>query len=347
MKNIRINPKAKDIITKWVIFLSVSDLEVDKMSRATLQVEDLRVYYTSVLGEYKVVDGVDLTVHKDEIFGIAGESGCGKSTLVEGVLRLVIPPGYIKSGRVLFNRVDLLTLEEEALRKIRFKELAYIPQGSMNSLNPVMRVEDQITETIRTHEEASKEEAKGRVTELLNTVDLPPETARMYPHELSGGMQQRVCIAAAMALGPQLIIADEPTTALDVSIQRVVLQSLQDVKEKLKATVVIVCHDMAVHAELADRVAIMYAAKFCEIGDVHTIFEEPLHPYVKALINCIPTLKKRELEGIPGMAPSPLEWPPGCRFHPRCLNAMPKCKRETPKMIEVETGHYVACHLIG
>ena len=294
-----------------------------------------------------MVDCVDLTVHKDEIFGVAGESGCGKSTLVEGVLRLVVPPGYIKSGRVIFNGVDLITLDEEVLRKIRFKELAYVPQGSMNSLNPVMRVEDQITETIQTHEEASKEEAKGRVAELLNVLNLPPETARMYPHELSGGMQQRVCIAAAMALDPRLIIADEPTTALDVSVQRVVLQSLQDVKEKLKATVMIVCHDMAVHAELADRVAIMYAAKFCEIGDVYTIFEKPLHPYVKALVSCIPSLSRRALVGIPGMAPSPLEWPTGCRFHPRCPSAMPKCKSETPKMIEVEPGHYVACHLIG
>ena len=316
-------------------------------SKEILRVEDLRVYYTSVLGEYKVVDGVDFSVHKDEIFGVAGESGCGKSTLVEGILRLVVPPGYIKSGRIFFNEKDLLALDEETLRKTRFKELAYIPQGSMNSLNPVMRVEDQISETLKTHQKITKEEAKERVAEVLVAVGLPPETARMYPHELSGGMKQRVCIAAAMTLNPSLIIGDEPTTALDVSVQRVVLQSIKDVKEELKVTVLMISHDMAVHAELADRVAVMYAARLCEIADVYTIFEEPMHPYVQLLVKCIPSLKRTELGGIMGMAPSPLMWPPGCRFHPRCPYAMPKCKTELPNMVEVEPDHFVSCHLVG
>ena len=319
----------------------------EETSKETLRVEDLRVYYTSVLGEYKVVDGVDLSIHKDEVFGIAGESGCGKSTLVEGILRLVVPPGYIKSGRVFFNGVNLLPLEEEAFRKMRFKELAYVPQGSSNSLNPVMRVGHLMIETARNHEKVSKKEAKETVDDIFCAVGLPPETASMSPHQLSGGMKQRVCIAAAMLLKPRLIIADEPTTALDVSAQRIVIQSIQDMKEKLKATVVIVTHGMAVLAELADRVAVMYAAKLCEIGEVNTIFEEPLHPYVQLLMKCIPSLARRELGSIPGIAPSPVDWPSGCRFHPRCPYVMPKCKREIPTMIQAQAGHYAACHLIG
>ena len=316
------------------------------MSQEILRVQNLKVHFDSIMGIYKVVDGVDISVNHNEIFGIAGESGCGKSTLVEGILKLIVPPGYIKSGQIHFDGIDILNTDSESMRKLRSKRLAYVPQGSMNSLNPVTRVKDQISETIRTHDSVSKKEASKKVVELLSAVNLPPETGDMFPHELSGGMKQRVCIAIAMSLGPDLIVADEPTTALDVTVQRVVLQSIKEMKERLNATVIMISHDMGVHAELADRVAVMYAGQVCEVADVNTIFEEPLHPYVQEFVKCIPSLDAKELKGIDGLAPSPLNWPSGCRFHTRCPYVMDKCKTEVPTTIEVKPGHTVACHLV-
>jgi peptide/nickel transport system ATP-binding protein len=304
------------------------------------------VYYKSSLGDCKVVDGVGFTVKQNEIFGIAGESGCGKSTLIEGILRILPPGGYVPSGKVFFNDVDLLNINEEEMRTIRFKQLAYVPQGSMNALNPIMRIEDQILDAILAHEKIYRKKAKQRTCKLLENVGLPPETARMYPHELSGGMKQRVCIAMAKALEPKLIIADEPTTALDVNVQRLVLQSIIEAKENLDATIMIICHDMGVHAEIADRLAIMYAGKICEIGDVDTIFNNSLHPYVKKLIDCIPSLERRHIEGIPGTPPTPLKWPSGCRFHPRCPYSTSLCEIEVPELKEVHAEHFVACHLL-
>ncbi|RLE86346.1 MAG: ABC transporter ATP-binding protein [Thermoprotei archaeon] len=312
-----------------------------------LRVEDLHVYYKSVWGLYRVVDGVTLSVKSKEIFGIAGESGCGKSTLVEGILRLIKPPGFIAKGRVIFKGIDLLKLDEEELRRLRWKELSYIPQGSMNSLNPVMRVEDQMVDVVLEHSNISEEEARKLVREYLKRVGLPPEVARMYPHELSGGMKQRVIIAMAMLLRPSLVIADEPVTALDVVIQRVILQLLKDLRDEYGATVIYVAHDLATHAELVDRMAIMYAGKIIEIGSVEEIFLEPLHPYSKLLISSVPTPERRVIRGIPGVAPSPLKWPPGCRFHPRCPEAMPICSRKEPKPVDLGGGRMVACHLYG
>ena len=317
------------------------------MDNPILEVENLKVYYKTVVGEARVVDGVSFKANRGEILGIAGESGCGKSTLVEGILRLVKLPGYIADGRVIFDGVDLISLDEESLRKLRWKEISYIPQGSMNSLNPVMRIEDQMLDAILAHEEISKEEAKNLVAEILEAVALPPEVARMYPHELSGGMKQRAIIGMAMALKPKLIVADEPTTALDLTVQKVILQSIAEVKKRLKATVLIVAHDMGVHAEIADRLIVMYAGKIVEVGDIYTMFDDPLHPYVRALIEAIPALGKRNLKGIPGISPSPLRWPSGCRFHPRCPYAKDVCKNEEPSLCEVDAGHLVACHLYG
>ena len=316
------------------------------MENPILEVEDLRVYYKTVDGEFKAVDGVSFKVYRDEILGICGESGCGKSTLVEGLLRLVKLPGYIASGRVLYKSVDLVSLDEESLRKLRFREISYVPQGSMNSLNPVMRVEDQVLDVILEHTEISDEEAKKTVPRLFTDVALPPETPRLFPHELSGGMKQRVLIGASMSLSPNLIVADEPTTALDLTVQKVVLQSLMKIKEKLNATVIMIAHDMGVHAETADRLAVMYAGKIVEIGDVSAVFNDPLHPYVRALIETTPSLDRKTLKGIPGLAPSPLAWPPGCRFHPRCPFAMDICKLEEPTLQEMKDGRLVACHLL-
>lgn len=297
----------------------------------------------------RAVDNVTFDVAKNEVFGIAGESACGKSTLANTVLRLLKPPGYVKGGEVLLNGVNLLKLSEEELRKVRWKHISYIPQGSMNSLDPIMRVKEQIAEAIKTHEgKVPKEELGRMIEELLTSVGLAPEVARMHPHELSGGMRQRVIIAMAIALGPELIIADELTTALDVVVQRGILHLLQDIKRKLGSSIILITHDMAVQAEIVDRLAIMYAGKIVEIGDVNTLFKEPLHPYAQALISAVPSIKgKKKLLSISGLPPDLRSPPPGCRFHPRCPHAMPICKEEEPRFIEVKPGRFTACHLHG
>jgi len=309
-----------------------------------LEVDDLRVYYDSVLGQYRVVDGVSLQVREKEIFGIAGESGCGKSTLAEAILRLVKPPGYIKSGTATLEGVDLVSLSEDKLREIRWKKLSYIPQGSMNSLNPVLKIEEQMIDVIRAHSELSKDEARKLSIEALDSVGLPSKVLGMYPHELSGGMKQRVCIATAMTLKPIFVVADEPVTALDVTIQRMVLESIAELRKKYGVTILLIAHDMAVHAEIDDRLAIMYAGKIMEVGSVYDIFDEPVHPYTKALLDSVPSIEKKSIEsGIPGLAPSPLSWPSGCRFHPRCPHARAACSQAESLLREIEDGHFVAC----
>lgn len=315
--------------------------------RTILEVKDLRVYYKSIWGNYKSVDGVSFKVYENEVFSIAGESGCGKSTLVDGILRLIKPPGYIPSGEIIFEGVDLLKLPEEQLREIRFKKLAYIPQGAMNSLNPVIRIEEQMIDAILDHGDMDEDEARDLALSMLKEVGLPIEVAKMYPHELSGGMKQRVIIATAIALKPKLVIADEPTTALDVIVQKGVLQLLKRLRDEYNMTVIVVSHDMAAHAQIADRIAIMYAGKIVEIGSIYDIFEDPLHPYTKGLISAVPSIGKEYVKGIPGLAPSPLNWPSGCRFHPRCNYAMDICSKIEPDLKEVKLGRWVACHLYG
>jgi peptide/nickel transport system ATP-binding protein len=336
-----------------------------------LRITDARIWYKTVAGEAKVVDGVDVTIKRNEVFGLAGESGCGKSTLVEGVLRLIKAPGYIRSGQSMFfpkdkshvkgngagDCVDLFNIPFDQLRPLRWRNIAYIPQGAMNSLNPVMRIEDQITDAIIEHTSMPKRMAQEKMLERLTMVGLPPSVARMYPHQLSGGMKQRVTIAASVTLSPDLLVADEPTTALDVNVQRAILQELKDIRQKLGLTVVYVSHDMAVHAELADRMGIMYAGAMMEIGTTTQIFKNPLHPYTQGLIRSIPDIHKPRVrvEGIPGLAPSPLNWPVGCRFHPRCPFAKEICKAVEPKLSPVRSdqvasgqsaeGRLVACHI--
>jgi peptide/nickel transport system ATP-binding protein len=333
-----------------------------------LDIQDLRVYYNTVRGVSKAVDGLNLKVRRGEILGIAGESGCGKSTMAGALLRLVKPPGFVAGGRIDFapregQPVDLLSVSEQRLRQIRWRHMSYVPQGSMNSLNPVMKIADQFTDTMRVHSDASPAEIKAMIPELLRTVGLGPHVAKMYPHELSGGMKQRACIAIAISLKPDLVIADEPTTALDVNVQRMIIQTLADLRDQMGMTLIIVTHDMAVHAELADRVAVMYAGDVVEVGDVRQIFKAPRHPYTQGLISSIPTVggERTRLGGIAGNAPTPLRWPSGCRFHPRCPHAMAICAAEYPELLPVaETstngtnGEHadkerplVACHLYG
>jgi peptide/nickel transport system ATP-binding protein len=307
-----------------------------------LEIEDLKVYYDTVNGAAKAVDGVNLTVRRGEILGIAGESGCGKSTLTTALLRLTQAPGYIAGGRIMFHRmdgdpIDLLKLSGEELRKVRWRNLSYLPQGSMNTLNPVLRIKEQFLDVMLEHSDMSKREAEKMVPDLLRQVNLEPYVANMHPHELSGGMKQRVTLAMAIALNSDLMVADEPTTALDVHVQRVVIQMLADLRDRLGMTMIVVTHDMAVHAELADRVAVMYAGDVVEVGDVRQIFKAPKHPYTQALINSIPRIggERVRLAGITGNTPSPRNWPSGCRFHPRCPHAMPVCSEQAPALLQV------------
>lgn len=312
-----------------------------------LTVENLHVYYKTVAGDARSVEGVSLTVYPNEIFGIAGESGCGKSTLVDGILRLIKPPGYIARGRVNFMGTELLELDEEALRRLRWKEISYIPQGSMNSLNPIIRIAEQMQDVILAHEQRSEREAHDMAVAALKQVGLPAEVLRMYPHELSGGMKQRVIIAMSLLLQPRLVVADEPITALDVVAQKAILQSIARLRDDYGMTVILVAHDMAAHAEIADRIAIMYAGEIVEVGSVYDIFLNPRHPYTQLLIESIPSVDREEVKGIPGLAPNALDWPPGCRFHPRCPVAIEKCSHEHPAFISIEAGRQVACHLVS
>jgi len=314
-----------------------------------LEVNNLSAYYM-VQPPIKAVDGVTLSLGENEILGIAGESGCGKSTFALALLRLLRPPGNINGGDIIFNGVSILKMPENDFRKIRWKHISYIPQSSMNALNPVMRIQEQFTEIINFHEgRKSKKELKIRIEEALAKVNLAPDILNMYPHELSGGMKQRVIIAMAMLLNPEIIIADEPTTALDVVMQRKILQLLLDAKQVYGSSMIIITHDMAVHAQISDKIAVMYAGKVVCIGETGMLFDKPLHPYAQILISAIPSIKKTgELPSIPGLPPDPRNPPSGCRFHPRCPSFIKnKCDVEEPSLIEVKKNMLVACHLYG
>jgi len=314
-----------------------------------LDVKGLKTFYRTDLGIVRAVDDVSFAVNKEESFGLTGESGCGKSTLALSILRLVKPPCYIEEGEILLEGRNILRLEDEELRQIRWTRMTYIPQASMNALNPVMKIGDQIIDAIRAHEKhVDKKEVKERTTKLLEQVALSHEVAKMYPHELSGGMKQRTAIAMAIALKPSLILADEPTTALDVNIQKVVLQTLEKVKESIGASLILITHDLAVQAEVVDNLAIMYAGKIVEMGDVERSFAAPLHPYAKGLIHSIPTIEeKRKPLYMPGRPPDLMNPPQGCRFFPRCPRAMNLCSSKEPSLVEVEHDRLVACHLYG
>ena len=315
---------------------------------ALLEVNSLRTYYFTSEGVVKAVDNVSLNLERGESLGLAGESGCGKSTFGYSILRLVPPPGRIVGGKILFDGKDILRLDEESFRKeYRWKRISMVFQGAMNALNPVRRIGDQIVEAILAHDEnATEEEAYERAGDLLELVGIERVRLRTYPHELSGGMKQRVVIAMALALNPDLLIADEPTTALDVVVQAQILNLLKELKNKLKMSLILITHDLSVIAEIADKVAIMYAGKIVEWGTSEQIFENPQHPYTRGLISSIPRLRgKKSLFWIPGQPPDLINPPPGCRFHPRCPYVMDRCRREEPPMIEVEPKHYITCWL--
>jgi len=314
---------------------------------AVLQVNKLRVHYATPSGDVIAVNGVDLKVFEGETIGLVGESGCGKSTLAMSILRLVQPPGRIVSGQVQLLGTDLTALSETELRHVRWNQIALIPQGAMNSLNPVMRVKNQIAEAIETHQvQRSPQELKERILRLLAMVGLPGRVYDMYPHELSGGMKQRVCIAMAIALTPSIIIADEPTSALDVVVQRVVAQTLLDVKRTLGVSMILIGHDMGLMAQLVDRIAVMYAGNIVEIAPVKDIFAEPLHPYTQLLLASIPSVKERKpLVVTEGLTHDLRRPPPGCIFQLRCPFVMDKCREVVPPLRELRPNHFAACHL--
>ncbi len=313
--------------------------------KALLEVEGLSVSVQTIAGIRQITDSVSFAVQEKEIFGIAGESGCGKSTVVESVLRLITPPRFVDGGEVLLDGRNLLTIGARELQAVRWKELAYVPQGSMNTLSPVLKIKEQITDTILSHMRVTRAQATEMAVAALRSVGMSPDVAEMYPHELSGGMRQRVCIGLSTTLKPSIIMADEPVTALDVVMQRLNLEALASLRDQHGITVVMVTHDMACHAEICDRVCVMYAGRVAEIGETKELFAEPLHPYTAGLLKAVPSITNRHSESIPGIAPSPSNWPSGCRFHPRCPRKMDICSREVPPLREIRPGRFVACHL--
>ncbi len=318
------------------------------MAEKLLEVRHLKTYFYTTKGIVKAVDDISFTLNKGEVLGIAGESGCGKSTTAYSLIRLVPPPGKIVSGEIIFEGRDILKLTSEEFRKeIRWKKISMVFQGAMNALNPVFTVGDQIAEVLMLHKGLTKKEAMSEVYKLLQMVGIDPKRARSYPHELSGGMKQRVMIAMALALNPPLVIADEPTTALDVVVQAQIMNLMKRLQREQKMSIILITHDLSLIAEIADKVAIMYAGKIVEFGTAEQIFLNPQHPYTKGLLASIPRIRGeiRKLEWIPGVPPDLISPPPGCRFAPRCKFRFEPCDKEEPPIVEVEPGHYVMCWL--
>lgn len=313
-----------------------------------LDVHNLRVYFDTPRGTVKAVDDVTFAIHAGERYGLIGESGSGKSTLAFAILRLIKPPGRIASGSITLDGRNLSHLSAEEMRQLRLAEIALVTQGAMNSLNPVIRIQEQFVDGLRSHGvDLGKSAQSEHLADLLTRVGLKPDVAHMYPHQLSGGMKQRVCIALAISLRPKLIIADEPTSALDVVVQRQVMQTLRQVQEELGAAVILIGHDMGLMAQFATRVGVLYAGKLVEEGPVRDIFYQPRHPYTQLLMQSLPSLEEKEaLHGVAGSPPAALERPDGCVFHPRCPYVMERCLREEPGYAWPSKHQRAACFLL-
>ena len=313
-----------------------------------LEVRDLRVYFHTDDGLLKAVDGVSFVVRTGETLGLVGESGCGKSVTAFSILKLVpIPPAEYAGGQIVLNGENLLAFNDEQMRRVRGNVISMVFQEPMSSLNPILSIGEQITEAIRAHQKISKREARELAKQMLWRVGIPSPATRFdeYPHQMSGGMKQRVMIAMALVCRPQLLIADEPTTALDVTIQAQILDLLSELQRELGMSVLLITHDLGVVAETCDRVAVMYAGKIVESASVEDLFDKPKHPYTHGLFRSLPTLTKAkgDLAVIPGAVPSPLDFPSGCRFRTRCSMAQEVCKQEPP-LREVVAGQFAACH---
>lgn len=318
-----------------------------------LQIRGLKTQFFTETGVVRAVDGIDLHVRRGEVLGLVGESGCGKSVTSLSIMRLIGQPGKIMAGEILFDGMDLVTLPESALQDIRGNRISMIFQQPQSCLNPVFRIGDQLTEALTIHLRLSREEAEKRALELLKMVGIPEPQSRLkaFPHELSGGMAQRVMIAMALACEPELLIADEPTTALDVTIQAQILDLMRHLQARLHTSIILITHDLGVVAEMCDRVIVMYAGRIVEEAEVVDLFQRAKHPYTVALIGSTPVLGQadKELVTIPGSVPNLVDLPPGCKFAPRCLarieHGLRRCAEEEPELKMVAPGHWVRCWL--
>lgn len=319
------------------------------MAQNLLEVRNLSTYFYTEEGTSKAVDGVDFEIGHREVLGLAGESACGKTVTALSILGLVPAPGRVVNGQVLYKGEDLLKYPQDKMRKIRGREISIVFQEPATSLNPVFTVGDQIIETLVLHQKLSRREAQKRAIQMLDLVGIPSPESRIYdyPHNLSGGMAQRVMFAMALAGNPSLLIADEPTTALDVTIQAQILELLKELQRKLGMSVLLITHNLGIIAQVSERLAIMYAGKIVEYGKVDLVLKEPAHPYTLGLLDSIPKIgtTRRRLLTIEGVVPRPTRWPSGCRFHPRCRHATSVCEEREPEMVEVAPGHRVRCHL--
>jgi peptide/nickel transport system ATP-binding protein len=319
-------------------------------SAPIVDVLNLRVSFWARRGEVKAVDDVSLQVKKGEIMGLAGESGCGKSTTGLALMRLIKPPGKIEDGRIIFDGdTDILSLSEEELRSFRWREISMVFQGAMNSLNPVMTIGSQIAEAISAHESVDGKDMEERVAKLLEQVGIDASRSKDYPHEFSGGMRQRAVIAMALALNPELLIADEPTTALDVVVQRQILDLMIDMQKRLNLSMMFITHDLVALSEFSDRVSIMYAGRIAEVAPTSELYESPLHPYTQGLLESLQGIATpgKKLWSIPGAPPDLADVPKGCRFRPRCRYAFDRCVIEEPQLLSPREGRSVACHLVN
>ncbi len=315
---------------------------------AILQVKDLKTNFYTFRGVVKAVDGVSFELEKEEILGIAGESGSGKSTLAWSLMGLVPPPGRVVDGKVRIDDIDVLSLSDsERRKKVLWTKISMVFQGAINALNPVYTIGYQLAEPFIYHKNYTKKEATEKAKELLEMVGLTKEMVKRYPHELSGGQKQRVVIAMALSLEPSIVIADEPTTALDVVVQAQILNLIKQLKKEKKVSFILITHDLSVIAEMADKVMIMYAGRMVEYGTSEQIFSNPMHPYTKALLRSIPRLRGpiEKLQYIPGEPPDLISPPAGCKFWPRCPYIIDECKKNEPPLIEVEKSHLVRCWL--
>jgi peptide/nickel transport system ATP-binding protein len=312
-----------------------------------LSVQDLRVEFMTPAGPVCAVDNVSFDIAPGEVLGLAGESGSGKSTVAQAIMRLLRPPAVITGGHVYFAGQDVLSMNEEQLRAFRWRKVALVFQSAMNALNPVLTIGDQIADPIIAHDRVTPAQAMERAADLLKLVNIDPTRLTSYPHQLSGGMRQRVVIAIAMALRPPFLIMDEPTTALDVVVQREILQQIAELKERLGFSILFITHDLSLIAEFSTRIAILYAGKLAETARAKDLFSDPKHPYTQGLLGSFPSVRgpRRRLQGIPGTPPDMRNPPSGCRFHPRCPQAFATCQTEQPALREIAPEHRGACHL--